>query len=176
MKASEVPRQMADRGVWWHVVGFAIAGAICLVILEEFAGSDAMAYRYFETTIDRLYWALAVVLAGLIDRGRHMFETRMQIRRAARAKVREEGRREGRKEGRKEGRQEGRTEGREEGRTEGRQEGRTEGRQEGRQEGRRDVLDALRRHAVRDEATGRIVLELTPEVEAALLNGPDDRV
>ncbi len=163
MKASEVPRQMADRGVWWHVVGFAIAGAICLVILEEFAGSDAMAYRYFETTIDRLYWALAVVLAGLIDRGRHMFETKMQIRRAARAKVREEGRREGRKEGR----QEGRTEGREEGRTEGRQEGRTEGRQ--------DALDALRRYAVRDEATGRIVLELTPEVEAALLNGPDDR-
>ena len=148
MKASEVPRQMADRGVWWHVVGFAIAGAICLVILEEFAGSDAMAYRYFETTIDRLYWALAVVLAGLIDRGRHMFETRMQIRRAARAKVREEGRREGRK----------------------------EGRQEGRTEGRRDALDALRRHAVRDEATGRIVLELTPEVEAALLNGPDGRV
>ena len=137
MKASEVPRQMADRGVWWHVIGFAIAGAICLVILEEFAGSDAMAYRYFETTIDRLYWALAVVLAGLIDRGRHMFETRMQIRRAARAKVREEGR----------------------------------------QEGRRDALDALRRYAVRDEATGRIVLalELTPEVEAALLNGPDDR-
>ena len=146
MKASEVPRQMADRGVWWHVVGFAIAGAICLVILEEFAGSDAKAYRYFETTIDRLYWALAVVLAGLIDRGRHMFETRMQIRQAARAKVREEGRREGRKEGRTEGRQ--------------------------------DALDALRRYAVRDEATGRIVLalELTPEVEAALLNGPDDRV
>ena len=167
MKASEVPRQMADRGVWWHVIGFAIAGAICLVILEEFAGSDAKGYRYFETTIDRLYWALAVVLAGLIDRGRHMFETRMQIRQAARAKVREEGRREGRTEGR----QEGRTEGRQEGRTEGRQEGRTEGRQEG----RRDVLDALRRHAVRDEATGRIVLELTPEVEAALLNGPDDR-
>ena len=149
MKASEVPRQMADRGVWWHVIGFAIAGAISLVILEEFAGSDAMAYRYFETTIDRLYWALAVVLAGLIDRGRHMFETRMQIRRAARAKVREEGRREGRK----------------------------EGRTEGRTEGRQDALDALRRHAVRDEATGRIVLELelTPEVEAALLNGPDDR-
>jgi len=145
MKASEVPRQMADRGVWWHVIGFAIAGAICLVILEEFAGSDAKAYRYFETTIDRLYWALAVVLAGLIDRGRHMFETRMQIRRAARAKVREEGRREGRQ----------------------------EGRQEGRTEGRRDALDALRRHAVRDEATGRIVLELTPEVEAALLNDPD---
>ena len=133
MRASEVPRQMADRGVWWHVIGFAIAGAICLVILEEFAGSDAKAYRYFETTIDRLYWALAVVLAGLIDRGRHMFETRMQIRQAARAKVRAEG--------------------------------------------RRDVVDALRRYAVRDEATGRIVLalELTPEVEAALLNGPDDR-
>ena len=63
-----------------------------------------------------------------------MFETRMQIRQAARAKVRAEG--------------------------------------------RRDVVNALRRYAVRDEATGRIVLELelTPEFEAALLNGPDDRV
>ena len=84
-----------------------------------------------------------------------MFETRMQIRRAARAKVRAEGRREGRKEGRTEGRQ--------------------EGRQEGRKEGRRAIVAVLRRYAVRDEATGRIVLELTPEVEAALLNGPDDR-
>ena len=84
-----------------------------------------------------------------------MFETRMQIRWAARAKVREEGRREGRKEGRTEGRQ--------------------EGRQEGRKEGRRAIVDVLRRHAVRDEATGRIVLELTPEVEAALLNDPDNR-
>ena len=88
-----------------------------------------------------------------------MFETRMQIRRAARAKVREEGRREGRKEGR----------------TEGREEGCAEGRQEGRQEGRRAIVDVLRRYAVRDEATGRIVLELTPEVEAALLNDPDHR-
>ncbi len=72
-----------------------------------------------------------------------MFETRMQIRRAARAKVRAEGRQ--------------------------------EGRQEGRREGRRAIVDVLRRHAMRDEATGRIVLELTPEVEAALLNGPDDQ-
>ena len=72
-----------------------------------------------------------------------MFETRMQIRRAARAKVRAEGRQ--------------------------------EGRLEGRREGRRAIVDVLRRYAVRDEATGRIVLELTPEVEAALLNGPDDR-
>ena len=68
-----------------------------------------------------------------------MFETRMQIRRAARAKVRAEGRREGRK------------------------------------EGRRAIVEVLRRYAVRDEATGRIVLELTPEVEAALLNDPDHR-
>ena len=69
-----------------------------------------------------------------------MFETRMQIRRAARAKVRAEGRREGRK------------------------------------EGRRAIVDVLRRYAVRDEATGRIVLELTPELEAALLNDPDHRI
>ena len=40
---------------------------------------------------------------------------------------------------------------------------------------RREVAAMLRRHAVRDEATGRITLELTPEV-AAFLYPPDSEL
>ena len=40
---------------------------------------------------------------------------------------------------------------------------------------RREVAEMLRRHGVRDEATGRITLELTPEV-AAFLYPPDSEL
>ena len=69
-----------------------------------------------------------------------MFETKAEIRRAARARVREEGRQEGQK----------------------------EGEQKGRQETRREVAEMLRRHVVPNAATGRITLELTPDVAAFL--------
>ena len=65
-----------------------------------------------------------------------MFETKAEIRRAARARVWEEGR------------------------------------QEGQQETRRELSEMLRRHVVPDAATGRVTLELTPEI-AALLNPSD---
>ena len=144
MALSEIPREVADRGIWWQIIGFTLVGALCLVILVEFAGSDSKLYRYFAAAVTDLYWALVIVLAGLIDRGRSMFETKAEIRRAARARVWEEGRQEGQK----------------------------EGEQKGRQETRSEVGEMLRRHAVRDEATGRITLELTPEI-AALLEPPD---
>ena len=65
-----------------------------------------------------------------------MFETKAEIRRAARARVREEGR------------------------------------QEGQEETRRELTEMLRRHVVPNEASGRVTLELTPEI-AALLAPPD---
>ena len=148
MALSEIPREVADRGIWWHIVGFTLTCALCLVILVEFSGSDSRLYRYFATAVTDLYWALVIVLAGLIDRGRNMFETKAQIRQAARARVWEDGRQEGQKEGEQ------------------------KGRQEGQEETFRAVAEMLRRHAVRDEATGRVTLELTPEI-AALLEPPD---
>lgn len=69
MALSEVPRAAADRGIWWHIIGFTLAGALCLVILEEFSGSDSRLYRYFATAVTDLYWALAIPLAGLNRRG-----------------------------------------------------------------------------------------------------------
>ena len=128
MALSEIPREVADRGIWWQIIGFALVGALCLVILEEFSGSDSRLYRYFAAAVTDLYWALVIVLAGLIDRGRSMFETKAEIRRAARAKLIEKE--------------------------------------------RREVAEMLLRHAVRDEATGRITLEPAPEV-AAFLYPPD---
>ena len=148
MALSEIPREVADRGIWWQIIGFTLVGAICLVILVEFAGSDSRLYRYFAAAVTDLYWALVIVLAGLIDRGRSMFETKAEIRRAARARVWEDGRQKGQ------------------------QEGEQKGRKEGQEETRRELTETLRRHAVRDEATGRVTLELTPEI-AALLAPPD---
>ena len=45
---------------------------------------------------------------------------------------------------------------------------REKGRREGRRAEQRDLSALLRRHATRDAATGRIVLESTPELEALL--------
>ena len=98
MQASELPRQLPDRGIWWQIVGFTLVGCVSLAILEVFAGSEFWAYRYFTTAVTRLYWAFVIPLAGLFDEARKMFETKMEIRRAARAKAlakeRDKGRRE----------------------------------------------------------------------------------
>ena len=87
MQASELPRQLPDRGIWWQIVGFTLVGCVSLAILEVFAGSEFWAYRYFTTAVTRLYWAFVIPLAGLFEEARKMFETKMEIRRAARAKV-----------------------------------------------------------------------------------------
>ena len=54
-----------------------------------------------------------------------------------------------------------------------REKGRQEGLRDGRRAEQRELSALLRRHATRDEATGRIVLESTPELEA-LLDDADD--
>ena len=98
MRASELPRELSDRGIWWQIIGFSLVGCFSLAILEIFAGSEFWAYRYFETTVTRLYWAFVIPLAGLFEEARKMFETKAEIRRVARAKAlakeRDKGRRE----------------------------------------------------------------------------------
>lgn len=98
MRSSDLPRDVSDRGIWWQIIGFTLVGGVSLAILEVFAGSELWAYRYFGTAVTKLYWAFVIPLAGLFDEGRKMFETKMEIRRAARAKAlakeRDKGRRE----------------------------------------------------------------------------------
>ena len=137
--------ELADRGIWWQVTGFTLVGCTSLAILELYAGSDAVAYQWFETAVTRLYWAFVVTLAGAFDGGQKLFGKVSETRRAVREKIREKGR----------------------------QEGRQEGRKQGHQERQRELSALLRRHATRDPATGRIMLESTPEVEALLDNADD---
>ena len=96
MRASGLPNELSERGIWWQVAGFTIVGCVSIAVLEEFAGADIRAFQYFETAVTRLYWAFVIPLAGLFDGGRRLFEKRSEIRRAVREKIREEGRREGR--------------------------------------------------------------------------------
>ncbi len=93
MRASGLPNELSERGIWWQVAGFAIVGCVSIAVLEEFAGADIRAFQYFETAVTRLYWAFVIPLAGLFDGGRKLFEKRSEIRRAVREKIREEGRR-----------------------------------------------------------------------------------
>ena len=129
--------ELSDRGIWWQVGGFTLVGFTSLAILELYAGSDAVAYQWFETATTRLYWAFVIPLAGAFDGGQKLFGKVSETRRAVREKIREKGR------------------------------------QEGLQQGQRELAAMLRRHATRDAATGRMMLEITPEVEA-LLGDADD--
>lgn len=113
--------------------------------MELFAGSDAVAYQWFETAATHLYWAFVVTLAGVFDGAQKLFGKVSETRRAVREKIREKGRQEGRK----------------------------EGRQEGHEQGQRELAALLRGQATRDATTGRITLEITPEI-AALLYDADD--
>ena len=47
-------------------------------------------------------------------------------------------------------------------------------RAEARRQGRNDAVDALLRYAVRDEATGHLIVVITPEVLAAMRSKPDE--
>ena len=96
MRQTERAGQISDRGIWWQIIGFTVVGGASLAILEVFSGSEFWAYQWFETAATRLYWAFVIPLAGLFEEARKMFETKMEIRRAAReqalAKARAEGR------------------------------------------------------------------------------------
>ena len=149
MSLSDLPNELSERGIWWQVVGFTIAGCASVAILQIWEGSDFWAYRSFEIAVKDLYWLFVLPLAGAIEGVRKMFEKASEIRAAQRAKIRERGRREGH------------------------QAGRREGRQEGRKEGRQEALALIRNTlnstaASEDPATGAITLTLTREELAAL--------
>ena len=146
MRQPERSGQIPDRGIWWQIIGFTVVGGGCLAILEVFAGSEFWAFQWFETTVTKLYWAFVIPLAGLFDEARKMFETKMEIRRAARAKAL----------------------------AQEREKGMREGIREGMSRYSNRMAEARLRFGVRDEETGVVTLALTPEVEDFLSGEPDD--
>ena len=95
MRVSELPNELVDRGIYWQIGGFAVFAMASVTILAEFAGSEHRAYLYFEIAVTRLYWAIAIPLAGLFEGVRRLFERMSDIRAKRRRRWLEEGRAEG---------------------------------------------------------------------------------
>lgn len=74
MRASELPSELVDRGFWWQVGGFALTCIASAIILQQFTGSGALWYQYFEIIVTKLYWAAIAPLAGLFEGVRTMFQ------------------------------------------------------------------------------------------------------
>ena len=80
MALSDLPGELAERGIWWQVAGFAVVSAVCTAALVEFEGSETRAYQYLETACKTLYWANVFVLIGLFEGVRRMFEKASELR------------------------------------------------------------------------------------------------
>ena len=105
MSLSDMPNELAERGIWWQVVGFAVVGAASVAVLQVWEGADFWLYRSFEIAAKDLYWLFVLPLAGMFEGARKMFEKASEIRAAQRAKMVARALDRGRKEGRKEGRE-----------------------------------------------------------------------
>ena len=153
MSLSDLPSELGERGIWWHVAGFAIVGGVSVAVLQIWEGSDFWVYRSFEIATKDLYWLFVLPLAGVIEGARKMFEKASEIRAAQRAKMMERAL------------------------TRGRREGREEGRKEGREELRKRLRKAADQFRQTDPETGAVTFTLTPEDVDILLgegNGTDE--
>ena len=150
MSRSDLPNELSERGIWWQVIGFAMAGGASVAVLQIWDGSGSWAYQSFEIAVKDLYWLFVLPLAGAIEGVRKMFEKASEIRAAQRAKIWQRGLDRGREQGIKEGREAGREEGRKEAAK------------------MRNVLQSS--EVSKDPETGAVTLTLTPE-DANLLLG-----
>ena len=80
MALSDLPGELAERGIWWQVAGFAVVSAGCTAVLVEFESSETRAYHYLETACKTMYWANVFVLIGLFEGVRKMFEKASTLR------------------------------------------------------------------------------------------------
>ena len=80
MELSDLPSELVERGIWWQICGFAVVSAVSVVLLVEFDGSGARAFRYFEAAVKTMYWANVFVLIGLFEGVRRMFEKASELR------------------------------------------------------------------------------------------------
>jgi hypothetical protein len=80
MELSDLPNELAERGIWWQIGGFAVISAASAALLVEFEGSGTRAYHYLEVAVKTLYWANVFVLIGLFEGVRKMFEKASTLR------------------------------------------------------------------------------------------------
>ncbi len=78
---------LEERGIVWQGIGFAMIGAISLPLLWIYSEADHWSIGVYRLAVTQLSWAFALAIAIVIEGIRRMFETRTEIRRAARAKA-----------------------------------------------------------------------------------------
>ena len=95
MTVESVASSLEERGIVWQAVGFATIGAISLLVLSVYSEAEHWGLGVYRLAVTQLSWAFVVAIAIVIEGARRMFETKTEIRRAARekaiAKARDEG-------------------------------------------------------------------------------------
>ena len=153
---------LEERGIVWQAIGFALIGIVSVTVLTVYSEADYLAVEIYRLAATELNWPFIAIIALAIDKVRKMFETRTEIRKAAREKAIEKWLEESREDGHKAGREDGREEGHKAGREEGHREGRQEGHQAGREEGERQSAERIRASLLKHG------IELPPELEHEL--------
>ena len=78
---------LEERGVVWQGSGFALIGAISLLLLWVYSEADHWSIGIYRLAVTQLNWAFVVAIAMIIEGVRQLFETRTEIRRRARQKA-----------------------------------------------------------------------------------------
>ena len=95
MSIEEITSSLEERGIAWQAVTFALIGAVTLTALSVYSDSQHWTINTPRLAATQLHWAFIPIIVFSVERIRKMFETKTEIRRAARAqaiaKAREEG-------------------------------------------------------------------------------------
>ena len=98
MQIEEIASTLEERGIAWQAVGFALIGIISVPLLWIYSEADHWTIGFYRIAVTQLHWAFAIAIALTIERLRKMFETKTEIRRAARQKAINEAKEEGERE------------------------------------------------------------------------------
>ena len=78
---------LEERGVVWQGSGFALIGAVSLLLLWIYSEAGHWSLGIYRLAVTQLSWAFVVAIALAIEGVRKMFETRTEIRKAARERL-----------------------------------------------------------------------------------------
>ena len=95
MSIEEITSSLEERGVAWQAVTFALIGAVTLTALSVYSDSQHWTINTHRLAATQLHWAFIPIIVFSVERIRKMFETKTEIRKAARAKAIAKAREEG---------------------------------------------------------------------------------